>query len=137
MHVMTSSIPLNTPKTIQIPSSLVDSLLVSYAVILISNGFKYFISFTGWLSMKLFIIGIMLHIFGYFLNTYGSYVKSIHHSYFYTHQFSPVAHTFPSLALYPHGDTESFVFVVPSDNISDILDYFHPHIRYRKVLHHI
>ena len=58
--------------------------------------------------------------FGSVLNTYGSYLKSIHHSDFYTHQFSPVAHTFSSLTPYPHGDTEAFVFVVPCDNIPDI-----------------
>ena len=70
-----------------------------------------------------------------FLNTYGSYINSIHYSYFYTHLFSLVAHTFPSLAPYPHGDTEAFVFVVPYDNIYDILESIQPHIRSRKVLH--
>ena len=124
MHVMTSSIPstipLNTPMTIQTPSSLVDSSLVSYVVLLISNGFKFCLFLNGWLYIILIIIGIILHMFGYFLNTYGSYLKSIHHSYFFTHQFSPVAHTFPSLALYPHEDTECFAFVAPYDNISDI-----------------
>ena len=34
------TIPMNTLKTIQTPSSLVDSSLVSYAVLLISNGFN-------------------------------------------------------------------------------------------------
>ena len=58
--------------------------------------------------------------FGYVINTYGSYLKSIHHSYFYTHQFSPVAHNFPSLALYPYGVIEAIVFVVPYNNIYDI-----------------
>ena len=75
--------------------------------------------------------------FGSILNTYVSNIKSMHHSYFYTHQFYLVAYPFPSLSPYPHGDTESFIFVVPYDNIYDILYYFHPHIRYRKVLHHI
>ena len=78
MHVMTSSIPsttpLNTPKTIQTPSSLADSSLVSYAVLLISNGFKSCLFSTGWLYMTLVIIGIILHMFGSFLNTYGSYL---------------------------------------------------------------
>ena len=55
----------------------------------------------------------------------------------YTHKFSPAAHTFPSLALYSHGVTETFVFVVPYDNISDISEYFHPHIIFGKVLHQI
>ena len=59
MHVMTSPIhithPFNTPKTIQTPSSLVDSLLDSYAVLLIFVGYKYFLFFTGWLFMTLFI----------------------------------------------------------------------------------
>ena len=58
--------------------------------------------------------------FGYVLNTYGSYLIPIHHSYFYTYHFSPVAHNFPSLALYPHGAIEAFVLSVPYDNISDI-----------------
>ena len=52
-------------------------------------------------------------------------------------QFSLIAHTFPSLSPYPHGDTEAFLFVVPYDNIYDISDYFQPHIISRKVLHHI
>ena len=51
MHVMTSSIPLthplNTPKTIQTPSSLVDSLLDSYAMLLISVSFNPCLFFTG------------------------------------------------------------------------------------------
>ena len=75
--------------------------------------------------------------FGYVLNTYGSNLKSIHHSNFYTDRFFPVAHTFPSPSPYPHGDTEAFGFVVPYDNISDISYFFQPHIIYGKVLHHI
>ena len=59
MHVLTSSIPithpLNTPKTIQTPSSLVDSLLDSYVVLLISVGFKSCLFFTGYLFMTLLI----------------------------------------------------------------------------------
>ena len=42
-----STIPLNNPKTIQIPSSLVDSSLVSYAVIFILHDLKYFLTFSG------------------------------------------------------------------------------------------
>ena len=37
-----STTPLNNPKTIQIPSSLVDSSLVSYAVLLILHCLKCF-----------------------------------------------------------------------------------------------
>ena len=70
--------------------------------------------------MTLVIIGIILHMFGSALNNYGSDLKSIYHSYFYTHQFSLVAHSFPSLALYLHGVTEAFVFIVPYDNVSNI-----------------
>ena len=114
------TIPLNNPKTIQIPSSLVDSSLVSYAVLLILHGLKSCLYFTGWLSMNLVIFGLILDMFGSFLRTYGSYLMSIHHSYFYTYQFSLVAHSFPSLILYPHGVSQSFVFVVPFDNVSDI-----------------
>ena len=62
--------------------------------------------------------------FGSFLNTYGSYLMPIHHSDFYTYQFSPVVHNFPSLALYPHGDTKAFVLAVPYANISDIIRFF-------------
>ena len=62
---------------------------------------------------------------------------SIHHSYFYTYKFSLVAHSFPSLALYPHGATEAFVFVVPYTNVYDISEFFQPHIRSGKVLYHI
>ena len=107
MHVMKhiipqsipSTIPLNNPKTIQIPRSPVDSLLVSYVVIFILNDLKSFRTFSGWLAMKLVIYGLILNMFGSVLNTYGSYIIPIHHSYFYTYQFSPVAHNFPSLAL--------------------------------------
>ena len=48
-----------------------------------------------------------------------------------------MANTFPYLALYPHGDTQAFVFVVPYYYISDISDSFHPHIISGKVLHNI
>ena len=116
MHFMTPSIPYTipmiTPQTIQTSSSLVDSLLVSYIVLLIFNGFKSCLFFSGWLYMTLVIIGLILHLFGPILNTYGSDLKSIHHSDSYAHQFSPVAHTFPSLAPYPHGVTEAFVYVL-------------------------
>ena len=115
-----STIPLNTPKTIQIPSSLVDFALVSYVVLLILHGLKSLLSFTSWFSMTLVIFGLILHIFGSFINTYGTYFKYIYHSDFYTHHFSQVAHTFPSLAPYPHRDTKDLVFVVPYDNISDL-----------------
>ena len=131
------TIPLNSSKTIQIPSSLVDSSLVSYAMLLILHGLNSFLSFTGYLSMTLVIFGLILHIFGYVINIYGSYLNSINDSYFYTHQFSPVAHTFLSLALYPHGVTESFFFVVPYANFSDISEFFQIPIISGKVLHHI
>ena len=75
--------------------------------------------------------------FGTVLSTYGSYLNSIHHSEFYTHQFSLIAHTFPSLAPYPRGETKAFVFVVPYNSIYDISYSFQPHLRSRKVLHHI
>ena len=48
-----STIALNNPKTIQISSSLGDSSLLSYAVILILHGLRSFLSFNGWLSMTL------------------------------------------------------------------------------------
>ena len=133
MHVMTSTIPytipLNNPKTIQISSSLVDSSLVSYVVIFIFHGLKSFLYFSGWLSMSLVIFGLILNIFGSILNTSGSDLTPIHHSYFYTYQFSPVAHNFFSLALYPHGATEAFVFSVPYDNVYYISEFYQPHIR--------
>ena len=71
-------------------------------VTLISNGFKSFLFLTHFLSMELVICVLILHKFGSVLNTYGSNLMSIHHSYFYTYQFSPVAHSCCSLALYPH-----------------------------------
>ena len=70
--------------------------------------------------MTLVINGLILNMFGSFLNTYGSDLMPIHHSDFYTYQFSPVAHNFPSLALYPHGSIEAFVLAVPYANIYDI-----------------
>ena len=63
---------------------------------------------------------IILNMFGSALNTYGSDLMRIHHSYFYTYQFSPIAHNFPSLALYPHGATEAFVLAITYANIYDI-----------------
>ena len=92
-HVMTHiippsiqyTIPLNNPKTIQIPSLVVDSSLVSYAVRLILHGLKSFLSFSGWLFMKLLIFGMILNMFEYSLNTYGSDLIPIHHSDFYTY----------------------------------------------------
>jgi len=123
-----STIPLNNPKTIKIPSSLGDSSLVSYAVIFILHDLKSFLTFSGWLSITLVIYGLILNIFGSFLNTYVSYLNSIHHSYFYTYQFSPVAHIFPSLALYPHGATEAFVLDIPYSTIYDISEFYQPHI---------
>ena len=71
------------------------------------------------------------------LKNYSLYLKSILHSYFSAHQFSPVAHTFPSIALYPLGVTEEFVFLVPYANVSDISIFIQSHIISVKVLHYI
>ena len=83
-HIIPPSIPstiaLNNPKGIQIPSSLVDSSLVFYAVIFILHDLKSFLTFSGWLSMNLVIFGLILNMFGNFLNTYGSYLMPIYHS---------------------------------------------------------
>ena len=106
-------------------------------MLLILDGLKSCLYFTGWLSMNVVVFGLILNMFVYVLNTCGSYFISIHHSYFYTYQFSPVAHSFPSLAIYPHGVTEAFVFVVPYANFSDISKFYQPHNRSGKVLHHI
>ena len=122
-----STIPMNNTKTIQIPRSLVDSSLVSYVVIFILHGLKSFLYFIGWLSMSLVIFGLILNMFGSVLNTYCSDLKPIHHSYFYTYQFYPVVHNFPSLALYPHGATKSFVLSVQYYNVSDISEFYQPH----------
>ena len=102
---------MNNPNTIQIPSSLVDSSLVSYAVLLILHGLKSFLYFSGCLFMNLVIFLLILNMFGSVLNTYDSFLMSIHHSYFYTYQFFPVAHSFPSLALYAHGVTKPLYFL--------------------------
>ena len=123
-HIMPPSIPstiaLNNPKTLQITTSLVDSSLVSYEVIFILHDLKPFLTFSGWLSMTLVIYGLILNIFGYFLNTYVSDIIPIHHSDFYTYQFSTVPHSFPSLSLYPHGAIEAFVLDFQYDYICDI-----------------
>ena len=132
-----STIPLNNPKTIQIPSSLVDSSLVSYVVILILHGLKSFLYFSGWLSMTLVIFGLILNMFVSVRNTYGWDLMSIYHSYFYTYKFSSVAHSFPSLSLYPHEVTKIFVSSVPYSNFSDISEFYQTHIIYGKVLHQI
>ena len=141
MNFMTSFIPvthpLNTPKTIQTLSSLFDSLLDSYAMLLIFVGFKSCLFFTGWLSMKLVIFLIMLHMFGSDLSIYGSNIKSIksiYHSDLQIHQFSSVAHHFPTMALYSHGDTIPLVFSATYDNIYNILYSFKSHFRIWKVL---
>ena len=143
MHVMKpfiqpsipSTIPLNTPKTIQTPSSQVDSSLVSYALLLILNGFKSCLFLIGWLYMILVIIVIILHMFGSDINIYDSDFKSIYHSDLLIHQFYPVAQHFPTIALYTHGDTIPMVFSTPYDNNYDISKFLLPHFRIGKVLH--
>ena len=126
--------PLNAPNTIQTPSSLVDSLLDSYAVLLISASFKSCLFFTGWLFMALVIFGIFLHMFGFDLNIYGSYFKSIYHLDLHIHQFSAVTHLFPTMALCSHGDTIPLVLLTPYDNNSDHSESFQPRFIIGKVL---
>ena len=139
---MKSTIPLNNPKkNTKFTSRFIISLLCGVTYI---AWFEVFLIFhllvTHYLSHICIDITHVLicskHQFIYVLNT-SSYLKSIHHSNFYTHQFSPVSHSFPSLALYPHGLTEGFEFVVPYANVSDISQFYQPHIIYYKVLHHI
>ena len=49
------------------------------------------------------------------------FISQVHSSFIFLHLLVfPVAHSFPSLALYPHGVTEIFFFVVQYDNVSDI-----------------
>ena len=137
---MTSSIPsttpLNTPKTIQTPSSLVDSSLVSYAMLLIFNGFN--LAHFHW-----FFIYDLSHHWNYITHVciYSKQLwfrSQVHPSFiFYTHQFSPVANTFLTLAPYPHGDNIDLVFVVPYANISDISQSFQHRIIFGKALHQI
>ena len=138
MHFITSSIPfthpLNTPNTIQTPSSLVDSLLDSYVMSLISVGFKSCLFFTSQLSMKLVIFGLMLHMFGSYIRIYGSYFKSIYHSYLPIHQSYPVAQPFSTIALYTHRDNTPLAFSPPYDNTFDISESLHHHFRTGKVL---
>ena len=67
--------------------------------------------------------------FGYVLKICASDLKSIHHSYFYIHQFSRVDNPFSTIALNPHGDSTPLVLAVPYDNISDISEFYQPHIK--------
>ena len=75
--------------------------------------------------------------FRFVLNIYGSYFKSIYHSDLLIHQSYPVAQPFPTLALYPRGDTEPLVFVVTYDNIYYISESIQTHIIFEKVPHQI
>ena len=85
--------------------------------------------------MTLFIFGNILNLFGHVLKTYGLDLNSIHHSYFYTDHFSPIAQPFSTLSLYPHGDIKPLEFAAPYDNISDISESIHPHFIFWKVLY--
>ena len=144
MHVMKhiipqsipSTTPMNNPNTIQIPSSLVDSSLVSYAVIFILHGLKSFLDFIGLLSMSLVIYGLILNMFGSVLNTYGSDLMPIHHSYFYTYQFSPVVIIFlvqPYILMEPLKNLyllfHMLIFLIYQSFISLISDLYRCYIR--------
>ena len=53
-----------------------------------------------------------------------------HPSFIFLHlSVFPSCHNFPSIALYPHGAIEEFVLAVPYVNISDISEFYQPHIR--------
>ena len=128
--------PLNTHKTIQTPSSLVDSYLDSYSVSLVSVGCNYYLSFIGCSSMSLVILGLTLYMFGSDINTYGSYFRSIKHSNLIIYQFYPVVHHFPTMTLYTHGNTIPLVFCSLYDTNSDISESLKLHLIFGKVLHH-
>ena len=85
-------------------------------------------------SISFFVLGINTQSL---LEDCEHLIMPIHHSYFYTYQFFPVAHNFPSLALYPHGTIEDFVLAVPYVNVSDISMFYQPHIRSIQVLQQI
>ena len=88
MHVIKSSIPstipLNTPNTIQTPSPLVDALLVSYAMLLISNG-----------SMSCLLCTLVIH-------------DIIHNKNYVTHVFLCSKHLWFRSQVHP-----SFIFLHP------------------------
>ena len=82
---------------------------------------------TSWLSMSLLIFGILLHMFGYNINIYGLHFKSIYPLDLLIHQFYPVAHPFPTMAMYTHGETIPLVFAAPHENNYDVSKSLKPH----------
>ena len=87
--------------------------------------------------MSLVIFGLILNMFGSVLNTYISDLMPI-----IIHIFTPISFpqlliVFLALALYPHGATEAFVFVVPYANVFNISDFYQTHFISINFLHHI
>ena len=73
------------------------------------------ISFIGWEDMSLAFMGILFHMSGLDLTTYGSYFKSQDHPRSLSYQCDLVAHSFPTMDPFADGDTIPMIFYVVYD----------------------
>ena len=105
--------PFHAQKTQQ-PSSLLvgksQNCIVSNTMSLVYVVFMSCISFIGWKTMSLDFMGLLFHMYGLHLTMYGSNFKSPYHPSLLNYQCDLVAHSFPTMDPFTHGDTIPLIF---------------------------
>ena len=107
--------PFDSQNTRQPSSSLVgksQNCLVSKTMSLVYVAFMSYISFTGWTTMELAFLGLLFHISGHDLTTYGSIFKSLYYPGPFDYQCDLVAHSSPTMDPFAHGDTIPLIFLL-------------------------
>ena len=104
-------------------SSLVgksQNCLFSSTMSLVYVAFMSCMSFIGWKAMDLAFMGLLFHISGLGLITYGSSLKSPYHPGSLNCQCGLVAHSSPTMDPFAHRDTINLIFSVVYEIYSDI-----------------
>ena len=87
--------------------------------------------------MSLEFMGLLLHMYGPDITTYGSNFKSPYHPSSLNCQCDLVAHSFPTMETFALGDTIPLIFSAVYDLYSDISKPHDIWYRFMKVLHQI
>ena len=87
---------------------------------LVYVAFMSFISFIGWKSMSLDLMGKFFHMFVPNITTYGSNLKSPYHPSSLNYQCDLVAHSFPTMDPFAHGETIPMIFYALYDSFYNI-----------------
>ena len=126
--------PFDAQKTLQFPNSRVgklDNFMVSYTVSLVQVVIMPLFSVIGWVSISLYLCGIILHIFGSDITFIRSNFRSLYSLDFPNCQCRLVAPSFPTVTQLDFGATIPWLLAAPYELIFGTLD---PHKNYYRII---